>query len=71
MKKTELMAQIDALNAEHKAKINELKEQIEEQSMKACHDGYAKQLKSMYDSYVEAGFTEAQAWEIVTILLKK
>lgn len=60
MKKTELMA-----------KINELKEQIEEQSMKDCHDGYAKQLKSMYDSYVEVGFSEAQAWEIVTILLKK
>ena len=71
MKKTELMAQIDALNAEHKAKINELKEQIEEQSMKDCHDGYAKQLKSMYDSYVEVGFSEAQAWEIITILLKK
>ena len=71
MKKTELIAEIEKVNAEHKEKLSDLHKQVEAEAMKERHLEAAKEVKSVYDSYVEAGFTEEQAWEIVTILLKK
>lgn len=33
------------------------------------YDEGATELKNLYDSYVRAGFTEEQAWELVTIMV--
>ena len=71
MKKSELIAEIEKTKAEHEEKLAGLHEQIKVEAMKERHLETAKEVKSVYDSYVEAGFTEEQAWEIVTILLKK
>lgn len=46
----------------------------EEQARKRELEGYlkdARRIHDVYQSYIEAGFTAEQAWEMITIVLKK
>lgn len=56
----------------HKQQTEEMK-QLEEEREKALNeekfDEAAEELHNMYNSYVKAGFTEEQAWELVKIIM--
>lgn len=56
----------------HKQQTEEMK-QLEEEREKALNeekfDEAAEGLHNMYNSYVKAGFTEEQAWELVKIIM--
>ncbi len=49
--------------------VSELEEQREKALKKEKYDEGAAELKNMHDSYIRAGFNEAQAWELVTIIV--
>lgn len=62
----------------HKQQTEEMKQteamrQLEEEREKALNeekfDEAAEELHNMYNSYVKAGFTEEQAWELVKIIM--
>lgn len=55
--------------AELESEIKELKAQISNQEKVEQCDRAASDLRQMYESYVNAGFTEEQAWELLTIQL--
>lgn len=55
--------------AELEQEIKDLKQQLESAKTKESYDNSAKETKAMYDSYVEAGFTEEQAWTIIMTLI--
>ena len=58
----------------HESHIEEMM-QLEAEREAAIRDDKflndAKALKACYDAHIEAGFTEEQAWEIITIMLSK
>jgi hypothetical protein len=56
--------------AELEAEIKELKAQISDQEKVEQCDKAASNLRRMYDSFINAGFTAEQAWEMLTIQLK-
>lgn len=55
--------------AELEQEIKDSKQQLESAKTKELYDNSAKETKAMYDSYVEAGFTEEQAWTIIMTFL--
>ena len=65
----------EALDCANKAKehIKELDAELEElkkaESMKEECDVAARQVKIMYDSFVDAGFTDSQAFGLLTSLI--
>lgn len=71
MKKSEkLTEQIIKLNNNQTEEIAALEAERELALKEEQFDDTAQDLKRMYDSYVRAGFTESQAWELTTILVK-
>lgn len=71
MKKSEkLTEQIIQLNHNQTEEIAALEAERELTLKEEQLDDTAQDLKRMYDSYVRAGFTESQAWELTTILVK-
>lgn len=71
MKKSEkLTEQIIKLNNNQTEEIAALGAERELALKEEQFDDTAQDLKRMYDSYVRAGFTESQAWELTTILVK-
>lgn len=71
MKKSEkLTEQIIKLNHNQTEEIAALEAERELALKEEQFDDTAQDLKRMYDSYVRAGFTESQAWELTTILVK-
>ena len=45
--------------------IRELREQLEQEKKNDEYHRQAREVYSIYQSYVAAGFTEEQAWEII------
>ena len=50
--------------AELEVEIRELKAQLSEQSKVEQFDKCATDMRNVYESYINAGFTEKEAWEI-------
>ena len=53
--------------AELIAEIEALKKQLDAEKEKAQYDDVATKMHNMYTSFVHAGFTEDQAWQLVRI----
>lgn len=73
MKKTveELTMECKNLHDSYTEEMKALEQQREDAIRNEKYLKDAKTLKACYDAHIEAGFTEEQAWEIITILLKK
>lgn len=65
----ELTEQVVELNKKQREEMRQLEEQREEALKAEKYDEGAVELKNMYDSYIRAGFTEAQAWELTVIFV--
>lgn len=65
MTKAELLEEIELKNSE----IERLEEEIERLEKSDKYKENADELKAMYDSYIEAGFNEKQAFMLVHTLL--
>lgn len=57
------------LNKKQTEEMRQLEEQREKALKKEKYDEGAVELKNMHDSYIRAGFNEAQAWELMTIIV--
>lgn len=69
MSKTkDLTNQIKELHEKQTEEMRSLEEQREQALKEEKYDESATELHNLYESYVKAGFTEEQAWELVTIL---
>ena len=55
--------------AELEVEIKLLKNELNAQSKKEQLDKAATELRDTYDSFVKAGFSEEQAWEITRTLI--
>lgn len=75
--KGEEKMEFKAANTEKRTKaelldeIKKLKGEVEKLERFKAYEDQAGELKGMYDSYINAGFTEEQAFEIVKIMLSK
>ena len=63
----ELTQQIRDLHKTQDEEMKKLEEQREEALKDEQFDECAKDIHRMYMSYIKAGFTEDQAWELTTI----
>ena len=68
MKKTKAMLEEEL--DQKKNEIEELKKELEKTEKHKQYDDMAGELKAIYDSCVNAGFNEDQAYEILIILLQ-
>lgn len=66
----ELTKAVMELHEKQTEEMKELERQREEALKVEKYDESAVELKNLYDSYVRAGFTEEQAWELVTIIMQ-
>lgn len=55
--------------AQLEQEIKDLKCQLECVSKEEQNDKAARDLKDVYDSYIRAGFTEEQAWTLMTMMV--
>ncbi len=70
MSKTkDLTVQIKELHEKQTEEMRSLEEQREQALKEEKYDESATELFNIYKSYIKAGFTEEQAWELVTIQL--
>lgn len=70
MSKTkDLTVQIKELYEKQTEEMRSLEEQREQALKEEKYDESATELFNIYKSYIKAGFTEEQAWELVTIQL--
>lgn len=53
----------------NKAQICELKHELETANRIENKDKAATELHEMYESYIKAGFSDEQAWEITKIII--
>lgn len=65
----ELTEQVIELNKKQIEEMRQLEEQREEALKTEKYDEGAVELKNMYDSYIRAGFSEEQAWELTIIIV--
>lgn len=65
----ELTMQIKELLEKQTEEMKSLEAQREEALKKEKFDEAAVELHDMYNSYVKAGFTEEQSWELVKIII--
>lgn len=65
----ELTKKVKALHEKQTEEMRQLEQEREEALKTEKYDEGATELKNLYDSYVRAGFTEEQAWELVTIIV--
>lgn len=65
----ELTEQVRELHKKQTEEMKQLEEQREEALKTEKYDEGATELKNMYDSYIRAGFTEAQAWELTITIV--
>ena len=70
MSKTkDLTVQIKELHEKQTEEMRSLEEQREQALKEEKYDESATELFNIYKSFIKAGFTEEQAWELVTIQL--
>lgn len=70
MSKTkDLTVQIKEIHEKQTEEMRSLEEQREQALKEEKYDESATELFNIYKSYIKAGFTEEQAWELVTIQL--
>lgn len=55
----------------YESQIRVLKEDLEREKREEANDKMANEILEIYDSFIRAGFTKEQAWEIFMTLLKK
>lgn len=65
----DLTNQIKELHEKQTEEMRSLEEQREQALKEEKYDESATELFNIYKSYIKAGFTEEQAWELVTIQL--
>lgn len=65
----DLTNQIKELHEKQTEEMRSLEEQREAALKEEKFDESATELFNIYKSYIKAGFTEEQAWELVTIRL--
>lgn len=65
----DLTIQIKELHEKQTEEMRSLEEQREQALKNEKYDESATELFNIYKSYIKAGFTEEQAWELVTIQL--
>lgn len=65
----DLTVQIKELHEKQTEEMRSLEEQREQALKEEKYDESATELFNIYKSYIKAGFTEEQAWELVTIQL--
>ena len=65
----ELTKAVKELHEKQTEEMRELERQREEALKTEKYDEGVTELKNLYDSYVRAGFSEEQAWELVTIFV--
>lgn len=63
----DLTKQIKELHEKQTEEMRSLEEQREQVIKDEKYDESAKELFNIYQSYIKAGFTEEQAWTLVTI----
>lgn len=63
----DLTKQIKELHEKQTEEMRSLEEQREQAIKDEKYDESAKELFNIYQSYFKAGFTEEQAWTLVTI----
>ena len=68
-KTRELTEQVMELHKQQTEEIKQLEEEREKALNEEKFDEAAEELHNMYNSYVKAGFTEEQAWELVKIIM--
>ena len=69
-KSQELTEQVIELNNKQKEEMKALETEREKALEEEKYDEMAIEIKGIYDSYIKAGFTEKQAWELLTIEMK-
>lgn len=68
-KTRELTEQVMELHKQQTEAMRQLEEEREKALNEEKFDEAAEELHNMYNSYVKAGFTEEQAWELVKIIM--
>jgi len=68
-KTKELTQQISELHKKQTEEMRTLEEQREQAIKAEKHDEAAQELHNLYDSYIRAGFSEEQAWELTKIIV--
>lgn len=63
----DLTKQIKEFHEKQTEEMRSLEEQREQAIKDEKYDESAKELFNIYQSYIKAGFTEEQAWTLVTI----
>lgn len=63
-KAKELTEQVAELHKKQTEEMKSLEEQREQALKEERHDEAAQELHNMYNSFIKAGFTEEQAWEL-------
>lgn len=63
----DLTKQIKELHEKQTEEMRSLEEQREQAIKDEKYDESAKELFNIYQTYIKAGFTEEQAWTLVTI----
>lgn len=69
-KAKELTQQIKELHEKQTEEMRSLEEQREEALKTEKYDEAAMELHNMYNSYIKAGFTEEQAWELTLTIMR-
>lgn len=67
----ELTEQIMELHKKHTKEMRSLEEQREQALKTEKYDEFATEVHNLYNSYIKAGFTEEQAWELVKLVIVK
>lgn len=69
-KSQELTEQVIELNKKQTEEMKALEMEREKALEEEKYDKGAASVKCVYDAYIKAGFTEEQAWELLTISMK-
>lgn len=69
-KTQELTKQVMELNMKQTKEMEALEAEREKALEEEKYDEMAIEIKDIYASYIKAGFTEKQAWELLTIGMK-
>ena len=65
----ELTQEVKELHEKQTEEMRQLEEQREKALKKEKYDESAVELHDLYESYIKAGFTEEQAWELTRIII--